>query len=322
MVRRISLPTARKTTELITIPNHPIRMNTDDVILLTAERYLHPADPDWYVRQILTEDEILAAAFRRNGMSVRRRAWTDNGDWSSAGCVIFRAAWDYTEHYLRFTEFVRSVSQKTRMINAAETVLWNLDKRYLRDLSAKEIDVPPTLYIERYQPVTLREMFERTGGNAAILKPVMSAGARHTYKITDRNCAEYEERFQALIAEETMMIQPFLANVETQGEITLVVIDGKFTHAVKKIAKPGDFRVQDDFGGTVHQYEPTADEIAFAERAVSVCVPKPLYARVDILRDDADRPVVSELELIEPELWFRFHPPAAESLANAVGRTV
>jgi len=101
-----------------------------------------------------------------------------------------------------------------------------------------------------------------------------------------------------------------------------MVIDGKFTHAVLKIAKKGDFRVQDDFGGTVHNYKPTSEEIDFAERVVKACELNPIYARVDMFTDNDGQLAVSELELIEPELWFRKNPDAADKLAFAIKKLI
>ena len=114
------------------------------------------------------------------------------------------------------------------------------------------------------------------------------------------------------------MLQPFQRVILDSGELSLMVIGGRHTHAVRKVAQPDDFRVQDDHGGTVHPYAPTADEIAFAERAVAACDPAPVYARVDMLHDNDGALAVMELELVEPELFMRLHPPAAEALADRI----
>jgi hypothetical protein len=97
-----------------------------------------------------------------------------------------------------------------------------------------------------------------------------------------------------------------------------MLFGGTFTHAILKKAKAGDFRVQDDFGGTVHSYDPSPAEIAWAEQVVALCDPLPVYARVDAIWDKKQEPALAELELIEPELWFRYHPEAAEKLADAL----
>jgi hypothetical protein len=101
-----------------------------------------------------------------------------------------------------------------------------------------------------------------------------------------------------------------------------MVMNGKFTHAVLKIAKKGDFRVQDDFGGTVHDYSPSQFEIDFAENAVKACKELPIYARVDVFTDNNNKLAIAELELIEPELWFRNHPEAADQLAKGIQQLI
>ena len=97
-----------------------------------------------------------------------------------------------------------------------------------------------------------------------------------------------------------------------------MVFGGKFTHAVIKKAKAGDFRVQDNFGGTVHDYSPSTSEIEFAELVVERSIPNIAYARVDVMWDNNDRLSVGELELFEPALWFSKNPTAAELLAEII----
>ena len=96
------------------------------------------------------------------------------------------------------------------------------------------------------------------------------------------------------------MLQEFQKNIVEEGEISMMVFDGRFTHAVLKIAKPGDFRVQDDYGGSVHIYQPSAEEITFAENVVKACSEMPLYARVDIFKDNDGHWALAELEIFEP----------------------
>lgn len=141
--------------------------------------------------------------------------------------------------------------------------------------------------------------------------------ARHTYKLNADNVLKHETIFQELIDQEAMMLQPFQHNIVKQGEVSMMVFNGQFTHAILKKAKSGDFRVQDDFGGSVHDYLPTQAEIEFAIKTVSACAEMPLYARVDIFNDNKGKIALAELELIEPELWFRNNPKAANVLAKA-----
>ncbi len=292
-----------------------------DIILLTESRYAaaKAAPDDWYLRQILTDDQILADALRKRGLRVARKDWADPAfDWSSTRMAIFRTTWDYFHRFAEFSAWLDRVAVQTRLLNPLELIRWNMDKHYLLDLQQRGIPIPPTLITRKGKASTLAALHAETGWTETVLKPTVSGGARHTYRLNPDNLEEHEAIFQSLIADEDMMLQPLQKQVIEQGELSLMVMGGRFTHAVLKVAKPGDFRVQDDFGGTVHNWAASAEEIDLAERAVAACSPNPLYARVDMIRDNAGGLAIMELELIEPELWFRIHPPAAEVLAGAI----
>ena len=173
-------------------------------------------------------------------------------------------------------------------------------------------------FLEQYTTQTLGELQLQLGWKEMILKPCVSGAARHTYKINLSNLQKHESILKRLLQDEAMMLQPFQYNIIAEGEISMMVFNGVFTHAILKKAKPGDFRVQDDFGGTVHDYIPTQEEIIFSENAVKACQELPIYARVDIFTDNNGNIALSELELIEPELWFRHYPEAANVLARAI----
>jgi len=196
----------------------------------------------------------------------------------------------------------------------------NIDKHYLRDLEQHSIRIPPTVFIEPGESRSLTEIVNQTCWTDCILKPAISGAARHTYWLNASTADEHELIFRELIAIESMLLQEFQKPVLEKGEVAYMLFGGKLSHAVLKKAKPGDFRVQDDFGGTVHEYVPTHKEIEFAEQAVAFCKPAPVYARVDAIWNNQHELCVSELELIEPELWFRKHPPAAEMFAEAFSK--
>ena len=193
-----------------------------------------------------------------------------------------------------------------------------MHKRYLDDLAARGVRVVESRFVEKGSTERLPELLRHTGFEEAVLKPVVSGAARETYRVTPENVAEIETRFRRLVANEAMMLQPFQHAIVEDGELSLMVIGGRFTHAVCKKARRGDFRVQDDHGGTVEEHDATSEEIEFAEAAVAACSPLPVYGRVDAVRDNAGQIALMELELIEPELFFRLHPAAADALADAV----
>ena len=294
-----------------------------DIALLTERRFDVPAAAadDWYLANILREDQLLADALRRHGLASMRVDWArPDIDWSRFRLAVFRTTWDYFDRFDEFTAWLARAEQQTALCNRPSIIRWNMDKHYLGDLEAKGIPIVPCRFIERGAAITLAELLDATRWHDAIIKPCVSGGARHTYRVNRANAAQIDAVVRPLLAAESFILQPFMRDIVERGEDTLVVLNGRYTHAVRKSVKPGDFRVQDEHGGRVRAHEPTPDQIELAERAMGACDPAPAYGRVDMVRDNEGRLAVMELELIEPELWLRTHPSAALPLAEAIAR--
>lgn len=290
-----------------------------DVLVLTESRYISPENRDVYIDNVLLEDRLVVEALRAEGLSVDRVDWADPRiDWSSTSAVLFRTTWDYFERYEQFQSWMNQLPGNVSMINPESIIRWNIDKHYLLDLAARGINIPPTIILEAGDSRSLKDLQEETGWEDMILKPCISGGARNTFRLSASNLHHYEARYNQLIDNESFMIQPFQHSVLSDGELSLMVFGETYTHAVQKIAKPGDFRVQDDWGGTVHPYTPSAEEIQVALDATSAVSPLPAYARVDMIRDNEGQLSIMELELLEPELWFRFYPDAAGVFAKTI----
>ncbi|MCE7991408.1 MAG: hypothetical protein HEP71_05485 [Roseivirga sp.] len=290
-------------------------MDLFDFVILTDDNFIQP--PNAKTQTGWKEDNMLRGALENKGFKVDRKSWSDpDFDWASTKAVIFRTTWDYFDRFDEWKAWLQHASTKTRLINQAELVYWNMDKHYLRDLQTKGINIPETRYIEIGEKTSLSTLHQETGWTETILKPCVAGSARHTYRLESHRLEQYENTFHELISREAMMLQPFQYNILVHGEISLIVIGGTCTHAVIKKAKTGDFRVQDNFGGSVSLYEPNSEEMAFAEKAVAACDSLPAYARVDIIRDNGNQLALIEIELIEPELWFRLKPEAADILAG------
>jgi glutathione synthase/RimK-type ligase-like ATP-grasp enzyme len=290
-----------------------------DIVILTDNRYVNPTTTNWYIDQVLLEDQLLQTALEDKGLKVCKKDWADPSfDWTKTKYAIFRTTWDYFDRFDEFFSWLDQTKNKTTFINSAEVINWNIDKHYLQDLAKNNINIAPTLFVKKGDKTSLKQLFEKTNWAEAVLKPAISGAARHTYRINPSNFSEFETVFQELILEECMLFQEFLNNITTQGEISLILIGGEYTHAVKKIAKKGDFRVQDDHGGRIEKYTPTELEITFAEDCLKASPYWPIYARIDIVYDNNNKPSLSELELIEPELWFRNYPKAANLLAEQI----
>lgn len=290
-----------------------------DFTILTDKRYVDPPVITEYIQNILTEDQLVVDELQKRGYKALRLSWDDpQMDWSTTRYVIFRTTWDYFDRFGEFKEWLEKVRSKTTLINSEALIMWNLDKHYLGELQRKGVNIPPTSFIEKGETRSLKELFEQSGWSKAILKPVISGAARHTYVIGHDTLQELENLFQELIAEEAFMLQEFQNNIVSGGELSLILFNGKYSHAVLKKAKAGDFRVQDDFGGTVLAHEATEDEIAFAVNCIAQCPELPIYARVDLFRDNQQNLALGELEMIEPELWFRRDPMAVIQFADAL----
>ncbi|MDO1500770.1 hypothetical protein Q2T40_11575 [Winogradskyella maritima] len=293
-----------------------------DVVVLTDHRYLNDSD-DPYKHNVFFEDQLVVEALKREGLKTTRKAWDDKDfDWSLANALLFRSTWDYFDRFATFEIWLNKVSKTCRLINSEALLRWNIDKHYLADLHEKGIHIPETHYIEIGTNSNLKQLHEKLGWQHTVLKPRISGAARHTYQLTLDTLNQHEGVFQTLIAKEAMLLQAFQTHIVTKGELSLMLFGGQFSHAVLKKAKAGDFRVQDDFGGTVESYKPTPEEINFTEDAVKACPELPIYARVDIFEDNYGKIALSELELIEPELWFREHPEASDLLAKAIKSTL
>ena len=295
-----------------------------DVVLLNKSAYLQPEDPDRLVQNIMTEDALLQTALEGLGLRVIRKAWDDpDFDWSSTKTALFRATWDYFTRIDEFKNWIQSVQTQCQLINSAELIEWNLDKHYLLELATKGIRIPNTVLLKQGNKKSLKEHYEQLQSQGAsdkrcVLKPCISGGAYHTYLIKPEELESYEKTYQELIHSHDFLLQEFQTQVPLEGERSYMVFGGRYSHAVLKKAKTGDFRVQDDFGGSLHECHPTEEEQQIAMDVVQACPFEAVYARVDLFKDNSDHWALAEIELIEPELWFRKDAQAAPLLAEAV----
>lgn len=290
-----------------------------DVVLVTDDNHESLNLDNFYERQIHDDDQVLIKEFDKRGIKNKRISWShESFDWSLTKVAIIRTTWDYFERYSEFAPWLNSLKGKCIVLNSLDIIEWNIDKIYLKELQVKGVNIPATQFIEQGSPKKLSSIFRDLNWEKAVLKPNISGAARHTYVIDEKNVHEFEDIFTELISKESMMIQEFQNSILEKGEVSFMVINGQFTHAILKKAKKGDFRVQDDFGGTIEEYLASEKEIANAESIVQTCGWDPLYARVDIIWDNQGQMSLSELELIEPELWFRSCHKAGEILVDRI----
>lgn len=290
-----------------------------DIVILTESRYINPSKKNWYNKQVLLEDKLLYTSLESLGLKVTRKDWTDKKfNFSSCKYAIFRTTWDYFDKINEFISWINETKQKLIFINSADTILWNLNKNYLDFLHKQNINIPKTIFLKKNDTRSLGELFTKTGWNNAVLKPAISGAAKNTFLISKNKYHKYNKAFNDLINKEEMLFQEFINDIEKSGEISLIMIGGNYTHSVRNIAKAGDFRVQDDHGGIVKKHIATNQEISFAKKCLEKVPFQITYARVDIMYDNNGKITLGELELIEPELWFRNNKSAADKLAYEI----
>lgn len=294
-------------------------MKKYDVVVLTDSRYVNPLKTNTYISNVLREDELVINALKEKNLSVVKKDWNDSiFDWETTRSILFRSTWDYFDKFELFKKWFNKTKNKCLMINSTETIEWNIDKHYLLDLQEHQIPIPNSEFIKRGSSIDLSLLMQKKNWNEIVVKPTISGAAKNTYRLKKEEIIQFGPTWEKLIYKEDFIVQEFQNNVISEGEVAMIVIGGKFTHAVLKKAKEGDFRVQDDFGGSIAIYNPSEEMVKLAEKCTRILTPIPSYARVDIIWDNLMELAVSELELIEPELWFRLNPNAAQKLAQHV----
>jgi glutathione synthase/RimK-type ligase-like ATP-grasp enzyme len=261
------------------------------------------------------DEAPLLEALRAAGLRAEVLAWDDpDADFSSARVTLLRSTWNYAEQPERFAGWLARAAASSALWNPLPVVRWNLHKRYLLDLARAGVPVAPTHLVPRGSAERLADVATARGWGDVVLKPAISAGSRLTLRAR-AGSPHGEAHLRALVDREDALVQPYLSAVEGHGERALIFIDGELTHAVRKAPRfageaesiTGPFAVSDD-------------ETALARAALAAAPVPVLYARVDVAPGPDGRPVLMELELIEPSLFFDSGPRALDRLVQAVGR--
>jgi glutathione synthase/RimK-type ligase-like ATP-grasp enzyme len=264
------------------------------------------------------DDRLLLRALRARGLAAEPVVWEDRlFDWGSASICVIRSAWDYAWRRQEFLAWVRRTADALPLWNPAPVVDWNTHKQYLVDLAARGVPTVPTRVLGAGSRMSLADVLADTGWQDVILKAAVAQTGRYLMRVRPDGRADGQRHLDRLLPAEDMLVQPFLPGVTEEGETSLVFVDGVFSHAARKRPAPGDFRVHDDFDGTIETVAPSPAQLEVAHRARAAVGEPLLYARVDLV-PGPDGPVVMELELVEPDLYLATAPGAAERLAEGV----
>ncbi len=271
----------------------------------------------------LDPDETVALPeLARRGLTVEVVDWTDGTvDWDSHTLVVVRSAWDYPERLDDFLGWLDRVDAVTRIRNTPAMMRWSVDKHYLSNLQTVGVAVTPSTFVEPGERAVFPE-------DPFIVKPAVGAGSRDVarYDGPDQytEAADHVARLHA--GSTSALVQPLLASVAEEGEWALVYFDGRFSHAANKRVDLSD---TDGASGLFAEERLTphyasCEQLTVADGAIAYVADRfgaPLYARVDLVRDDVGQFVVLEVELVEPSLFlFEGGPAAIAAFADAVAR--
>jgi len=271
------------------------------------------------VADLDAEGQLLAAELRERGAQVSAAIWDDEGvDWSGFDLVVVRSTWDYATRIAEFLAWAERVSSTTRIENSLPLLRWTTDKHYLLDLERAGVPVVPSVFVEPGQDDTHDLL-----GVEHVAKPAVSAGSKDTLRLGPEERERSRRHVAALLGQgRSVLVQPYLSQVDDTGETAVVFLDGDFSHAARKgaLLRPGADLVDGLFAEEEigpRDASPAERSAADAAMAALPLDDPPLYARVDLL-PTPDGPVVLELELAEPSLFLEHVPGSAERLADAI----
>lgn len=276
---------------------------------------LTPAAHNPYVRVWGPAFDRLTAALSRAGLEVVAMEWPKAAE-ADVDAVLPLLAWGYHQDAADWLAMLDALEAKgVKALNPAAILRWNTTKTYLADLEAAGVPVVPTVFADRADDAVVAKARAELGAETLVVKPQVSGGSHETVKLGPG---------EMLIGGPSgaAMIQPFLPAVSGEGEISLLHFDGVFSHAVGKVARQGDFRVQPQFGSTIGPIKPPPGALEVAEKVLAAAPGRLTYCRVDLIRHPDGTLRVMELEAIEPDLFLEHAPAAGAVFVAAVARAL
>ena len=267
---------------------------------------------------IARDDQPLADALAARGVDVTPIPWTELDPYAviDAPPIVLRSTWDYHRMPTMFGAWLDSLADSGRATwNPPDVARANIDKIYLRALETAGIAIPKTRWLDRVDNEMIDRALAEEGWDRAVLKPRIAATAYGTFLISRGAALSGEELAPA--GATGALLQEVVPEIVSHGETSIAYAGGAFSHAVQKRAKDGEFRVQQDFGGRVEPASPSTALLAFAATVMTHVPDTCLFARVDVV-ESSRGPLLMELELIEPELYFLIVPGAADRMAHLI----
>lgn len=250
--------------------------------------------------------------------------WRAGGtDWNSFDAVYIGTPWDYPQHLSQFLSVLKEIDKSGAvLVNDYSLACWNVRKTYLRDLEQRGSAIVPSLWGDSLAAGAFFAFFDKLSSDRVVIKPVVSTNAADTFLLERATAAANEQRLLQTFSARAFVVQPFIEAITTEGEYSLFYLGGKYSHAIRKVPKQRDFRVQEEHGAEVLSATPDSCILETAGAILQLVDPLPMYARCDLVRGPDGHYLLMELELIEPSLYLRMDTAAPERFAVEFDRYV
>ncbi|WP_220252904.1 ATP-grasp domain-containing protein [Chitinophaga rhizophila] len=266
------------------------------------------------------EDSNLLQALNNTGWEAIAKDWKDSStDWRSFDLVILKSPFDYHNRLPDFTHWLQELSAaNVRLLNPVSTVLWNADKHYLQEIADAGFDIIPSTFLEKDTAADLPGLFDRLGTDKIIVKPCVSGGSKNTFTLIKGETDLHTHVLNELLPQAAFIAQPFMKEIH-DGEWSMLFFGGEYSHTIVKKPKQGDFRVQPQYGATIHAVTPAPGVVEKATALVRRFAEGALYTRVDGVLTGG-KLALMELELIEPLLYTVFEENSIPRYIAALDR--
>jgi len=273
-----------------------------------------------YDHNTADENQILAEILNELGIENEPVPWSDkNADWSKFDFLLIKSTWDYFDYYEEFRSWLDHLEMlQVPVLNSLKILRWNSDKSYLFDIEKEGFPVISGKELAAYSSIK-RDDVEGLPFDEFVIKPLVSGGAKNTFRFNKKNVQDFLPKLNFLLENESFLIQPFVKEVAEVGEYSLIYFNSIFSHAVLKSPAQKDFRVQHYFGGNIKAFYPDQKLLDSVQDLVDRFCQNSLYVRVDgVLINDVFH--LMELEMIEPYLFLAESEGAKKNYKEALER--
>ena len=270
------------------------------------------------IPNLLETDQLLIPELAKHNIQAKAVIWDDKTiNWQDFNLLVFRNTWDYYEKQQEFDAWLQHIEKLgIRTLNSISIINQNKHKFYLRELQQQGFTILPTIFINKTENLNLSEIIP-SNWQKAVIKPAYSAGSYQTSVFEISDIEKINQEYHPIAAEKELLLQQFMPEIQTLGEISFIFFNKKYSHAVNKKPIEGEFRIQSQFGGIYTLANPSQNLIDQAFEIVNTFSEDLLYARVDGICIENELHLM-EIECIEPDLYFNLHEGSISKFVEAI----